>query len=243
MHGGPEGVSLDGWRTRAGYPVQLLAKAGYMVLEPNYRGSMGRGVAFSKADHDDLGGKEYEDVLKGIDTLIERGLVDGDRVGTGGWSYGGYFSAWAATRHSARFKASMVGAGLTNWIAFAGTTDIPHEMSLVHWNSYWFDEPELHWERSPLAHLDNAKTPTLIVHGERDVRVHPEQGMELYTALRLKGIPTSLVLYPREPHGLNERAHQIDFIERSIAWFEKYLGDETSAQGEESAPGASEGSE
>lgn len=223
IHGGPEGISLNGWTTRPAYPVQVLAANGYVVLQPNYRGSAGRGVAFSKADHDDLGGKEFQDVLAGIDALIERGLVDGERVGTGGWSYGGYFSAWAATRHSERFKASVVSAGLSNWISFTGTTDIPHEMSLVHWNSYWIDEPELHWERSPIYHIQKAQTPTLVVHGLKDDRVHPEQSMELYTALKLKGVPTQLVLYPREPHGLTERAHELDFMQRMLDWYEKYV--------------------
>lgn len=223
IHGGPEGVSLNGWTTTPLYPVQLLAKAGFAVLEPNYRGSQGRGVAYSQADHDDLGGSEFDDVLAGVDDLAERGVIDPERVGTGGWSYGGYFSAWAATRHSERFRAAMVGAGITNWISFTGTTDIPYEMSLVHWDSWWFDEPELHWQRSPLAHLENADTPTLILHGEEDARVHPEQGLELYNALRIKGIDTELALYPREGHGLSERAHQLDAIERVLGWFERYL--------------------
>jgi dipeptidyl aminopeptidase/acylaminoacyl peptidase len=223
VHGGPEGVSLDGWTTSSGYPVQVLAANGFAVLQPNYRGSSGRGVAFSKADHDDLGGAEFEDILTGIDALVARGLVDGNRVGTGGWSYGGYMSAWAATRHSERFQASVVAAGLTNWIAFAGSTDIPYEMSLVHWNSWWFDQPELHWQRSPLAHINQAQTPTLVVTGAEDKRVHPEQAMELHTALRIKGIPTEMVFYPREPHGLDERAHRLDFIGRTLGWFEKYL--------------------
>ncbi len=223
VHGGPEGVSLDGWTTSTGYPVQLLAARGYMVLQPNYRGSGGRGVAFSKADHDDLGGKEFDDILAGVDALIERGLVDADRVGTGGWSYGGYMSAWAATRWTERFAASVVAAGLTNWLSFAGTTDIPYEMSLVHWDSWWFDEPELHWQRSPMAYLNQAKTPTLVVTGAKDERVHPEQARQLFTGLRIKGVPTELVFYPREPHGLRERAHQLDFIERTLGWFDKHL--------------------
>jgi dipeptidyl aminopeptidase/acylaminoacyl peptidase len=223
IHGGPEGVSLNGWSTSSGYPVQVLAAEGYLVLQPNYRGSGGRGVDFSKADHDDLGGKEFDDVLAGVDALIERGLADNNRVGTGGWSYGGYFSAWAATRHSERFKASIVAAGISNWISFAGTTDIPHEMSLVHWNSYWYDQRDLHWERSPAYYLDKASTPTMVVHGMSDVRVHPEQGIQLYTALKLKKVPTKLVLYPRQPHGLRERAHQLDFIKRTVDWFNLYL--------------------
>ncbi|MEM7587000.1 MAG: prolyl oligopeptidase family serine peptidase, partial [Acidobacteriota bacterium] len=93
----------------------------------------------------------------------------------------------------------------------------------VHWNSWWFDEPELHWQRSPMAHLNQAKTPTLVVTGSEDVRVHPEQAMQLYSGLRVKKVPTQQVHYPREPHGLNERAHQLDFLARSIGWFEKYL--------------------
>ena len=225
IHGGPEGVSLNGWNTRPTYPVQVLAANGYMVLEPNYRGSGGRGVAFTKADHDDLGGEEFEDVLAGIDALVDRGLVDNDRVGTAGWSYGGYFSAWAATRYSERFKASSVAAGLTNWISFSGTTDIPHEMALVHWNGYWYDEKDLHWERSPLYHIDKAKTPTLVVHGLKDLRVHPEQSMQLYSALKLTGTPAKLIMYPREPHGILERAHRIHYIENLIEWFNTYVKD------------------
>ena len=223
IHGGPEGTSLDGWNTRATYPVQLLAANGFVVLEPNYRGSGGRGVAYSKADHDDLGGMEFEDVLAGIDQLIDDGLVNKNKVGTGGWSYGGYFSAWAATKHSDRFKASMVGAGLTNMISFMGTTDIPYEMSIVHWNQWWFDNMELHWERSPLSHINNAKTPTLVIHGLRDERVHPEQGMQLWQALRIKGVETELVLYPREPHGLLERSHKLDYMDRLVGWYNKHM--------------------
>lgn len=223
LHGGPEGVSLDGWTTTPVYPVQLLARDGFLVLEPNYRGSRGRGVAFSKGDHGDLGGQEMEDILLGVDALVGRGLADPERVGTGGWSYGGYLSAWAATRWSERFRAAVVGAGITNWISFSGTTDIPEEMSSVHWTSWWHEKPELHWKRSPIAHLETAGTPTLILHGEDDERVDPEQGMELYTALRLKGVPVRFVTYPREGHGLSERAHQIDAMERVLGWFREHM--------------------
>src|SRR5690606_8399261 len=134
-HGGPEGVSQDGWNTFA----QLLAGRGYLVLQPNYRGSGGRGVAFSKGDHDDLGGREFEDILAGLRMLVERGLADEQRVAMAGWSYGGYLSAMAATHHSETFDAAVMGAGISNWVSFAGTTDIPHEMSLVHWNRYAYD--------------------------------------------------------------------------------------------------------
>ncbi|MCC5906644.1 MAG: S9 family peptidase [Balneolaceae bacterium] len=222
-HGGPEGISMNGWNTRALYPVQVLANEGYVVFKPNYRGSGGRGTVFASANHRDLGGKEFEDVLLGIDYLDEIRLIDPDKVGISGTSYGGYFAAWAATRHSDRFAAGITFAGLSNWISFLGTTDIPHEMSVVHWDLYWFDNPGQNWERSPVAWLNQADTPLLVATGLADERVHPEQSIQLHQFLQMKGIPTGLVLYPRQPHGLTERAHQLDFMNRVVDWFEEYL--------------------
>jgi dipeptidyl aminopeptidase/acylaminoacyl peptidase len=222
-HGGPEGISMHGWNTRAGYPAQLFANAGFAVFEPNYRGSSGRGVAFGKSDHGDLGGKEFDDVLAGIDALVAEGRVDASRVGMGGWSYGGYFSGLAATKHSARFRAAMVGAAITNWMSFTGTSEIEHENSLVHWKLWPYDAPELVWSRSPMAHTKGSKTATLIVHGLDDTRVPPEQAKELYRALRHAGTTTQVVFYPREGHGLGERAHQIDFMKRFVEWFATHV--------------------
>lgn len=222
-HGGPEGISYDNWNTNGLYPGQVLAANGYAVLMPNYRGSGGRGVAFSKADHRDLGGEEFEDVLLGIDDLAARGWVDADRVGISGTSYGGYFSALAGTRYSDRFRLAIPFAGISNWVSFTGTTDIPIEMSEVHWDLWWWDHPGLAMDRSPVAHINNAKTPMLIGHGMVDERVHPEQSIQLYQSLRLKGVPVELVLYPREPHGLRERAHQLDYMKRVVEWFDRYV--------------------
>jgi dipeptidyl aminopeptidase/acylaminoacyl peptidase len=222
-HGGPEGIDQNGWNTRPLYPGQLLAGRGYVVLMPNYRGSGGRGVEFSKGDHRDLGGREFDDVLAGIDHLAALGVVDAGRVGISGTSYGGYFAAWAATRHSDRFRVAIPFAGLTHWMSFMYTTDIPHEMSLVHWDLYCSENVGLCWDRSPIAHLANARTPTLVGSGLADDRVHPEQAIELYNALRLRGVTTELVLYPREPHGLRERAHQLDYMRRVVEWFDRYL--------------------
>lgn len=222
-HGGPEGISMNGWNTRPLYPSQVLANEGYVVFKPNYRGSGGRGTAFASANHRDLGGKEFDDVLLGIDYLDEIGLIDRDRVGISGTSYGGYFAAWAATRYSDRFAAGITFAGLSNWISFMGTTDIPHEMSVVHWDLYWFDNPGQNWERSPIAWLNHADTPLLVATGLADERVHPEQSIQLHQFLEMKGIPTGLILYPRQPHGLTERAHQLDFMERVIDWFGEHL--------------------
>lgn len=222
-HGGPEGVSLDGWTTNPLYPAQVLAGEGYVVLMPNYRGSGGRGVAFSKGDHRDLGGREMEDILMGIDHLAAEGLVDPDRVGISGTSYGGYMSAWAATRYSDRFRVAIPFAGLTNWISFTGTTDIPVEMSMVHFDLPIFGNEGIYMDRSPVSHIDGAATATLIGHGLADDRVHPEQSIQLYNLMKLNGTPVELVLYPREPHGLRERAHQLDYMGRIVAWLNRHL--------------------
>jgi dipeptidyl aminopeptidase/acylaminoacyl peptidase len=222
-HGGPEGISYDNWTTNALYPAQVLAGEGFAVLMPNYRGSGGRGVAFSKADHRDLGGREFDDVLDGIAHLHQQGLADSARVGISGTSYGGYFSAWAGTKHSGRFRLAMPFAGISNWMSFTGTTDIPREMSIVHWDLWPYEHPMLMWERSPTAHIASAQTPMIIGQGLADERVHPEQMMELHQALRLKGVPAELVLYPREPHGLLERQHQLDYMRRIVEAFVRYV--------------------
>jgi dipeptidyl aminopeptidase/acylaminoacyl peptidase len=223
VHGGPESAYLDGWQTSYNRWAQIMAARGYVFFMPNYRGSTGRGVAYSKADQDDHGGKEFEDVLAGIDYLAEQGLIDPKRVGIGGGSYGGYLSAWAATRYSERFKAAVVFAGVTNWISKSGTSDIPYENALVHWTSFWWEKPDLVWERSPVAHIKNAKTPTLIAHGAKDKRVPVGQGREFYRALKHLGVPTKFIIYPREPHGLRERTHKLDYLNRVIAWFDQYV--------------------
>ncbi|RMD92340.1 MAG: S9 family peptidase [Calditrichaeota bacterium] len=223
VHGGPESAYVNVWNTYYSRWTQLLAARGYVVFMPNYRASTGRGVKYAKADHKDMGGKEFDDVIDGIQHLIDMGLVDKDRVGIGGWSYGGYFSAWAATRHTEYFKAAVMGAGISNWVSFMGTTDIPYEEAYVHWDLWCYDNPELCWDRSPLAHINQAKTPLMIVHGQKDPRVPVSQGWEMYTAYHIKGLPTEFVLYPREPHGLRERAHQLDFLKRSLEWFDRYV--------------------
>ncbi len=222
-HGGPEGISLDGWSTRPTYPAQLFATRGYVVFMPNYRGSAGRGTAFATADHQDLGGKEFADVLAGIDHLVAQGLVDPDRVGMGGWSYGGYFSGLAATLHSKRFRAAMIAAAITNWVSFTGTTEIEHENSLVHWKLWPWDDMERTWLVSPLAHIAESKTAALIVHGGADTRVPVGQSTELYRALRHLGATTQLVIYPREGHGIAENVHALDFANRFLDWFDTHV--------------------
>jgi dipeptidyl aminopeptidase/acylaminoacyl peptidase len=222
-HGGPEAADPNGWNGTYSRWGQMLAGQGFLTLYPNYRGSIGRGAEFAMADHKDLMGKEFEDMIDGIDHLVKEGLADGDKVGIGGGSYGGYTSAWATTFASDRFKAAIPWMGISNWISMTGTSDIFLENSTVHWDLVMYDNYEKYWERSPLKYIDRAKTPTLIVHGAADPRVPPGQSLELYTALKWKGVPVQYVTYPREGHGVGERAHQLDFMNRVQDWFIRYV--------------------
>jgi dipeptidyl aminopeptidase/acylaminoacyl peptidase len=223
IHGGPEGVRMDGWTSSYVNWSQCLAAKGYVVLMPNFRGSIGRGVDFCRMDHRDLGGQDFQDILSGIDYLVDGGLADGARVGIGGSSYGGFISGLAATAYADRFVAAVNHAGIANWYSFTGMTDIPYEMCITHWDFWIYDNPELIWERSPISHVNTPNVPSLIVHGEQDARVPPGQSWELYTAFKYKGVDTELVLYPREGHGFRERAHQLDYLRRVLAWYDKYL--------------------
>ena len=223
IHGGPESAYVEGWTTNYVTWSELLAARDYVVFSPYYRGSTGRGVAYAKADHKDLGGKEFDDVLDGLDFLAKQGYVDLERVGIGGFSYGGYFSAWAATRHSEHFKAASMGAGIANWLSFTGTSDIPKENSMVHWNLDVYKNMPLVWDRSPMAHVEKSQTALLISHGDKDDRVPLGQGWEIYTAMKLLGKTVEFDIYPREAHGFGERNHQLFSIKRNLEWFEKYV--------------------
>ena len=116
--------------------------------------------------------------------------------------------------------------GISNWVSMAGTSDIPRELAMVHWDADLYDNYELYWDRSPLAHIEKANTPTLIIHGAADPRVPIGQSLEMYTALKWRGVPVEFVTYPREEHGIQERAHRLDFMQRVLRWFEKYLKEE-----------------
>lgn len=224
-HGGPESADLNGWLGSYSRWGQMLAGRGFVTFYPNYRGSIGRGVEFSMADQRDMMGKEFQDMLAGIDHLVKQGITDPNRVGVGGGSYGGYTAAWAATHGSDRFKAAVMWMGISNNVSKMGTTDIFWESSHVHWNAVVYDNFELFWDRSPIKYIHNAKTPTLIIHGKEDPRVPFSQSEELYTALKWKGVPVEFVAYPREEHGVSERAHQYDFMTRVLRWYETHLKD------------------
>jgi dipeptidyl aminopeptidase/acylaminoacyl peptidase len=224
VHGGPESHYRNGWNTGYSSPGQVAAGRGIAVLYPNYRASTGRGVEFSMLDHGDMGGKEFDDIVDGVDHLIEIGLVDGDRVGAMGGSYGGYATAWLSTYYSDRFAAGVMFVGISNQISKVGTSDIPDEMFLVHNRLRPWDDWELFLERSPIYYADQSRTPLLILAGEEDKRVNPGQSMELYRHLKLRGeAPVRLIFYPGEGHGNRNAAARLDYSLRSMRWMEHYL--------------------
>lgn len=224
IHGGPEAAVQNGWETSYGSWGQFAAAKDYFVFMPNYRASSGRGVEITMMGFGDLAGKEFEDVIDGIDYLIQKGFVDKNKVGIGGGSYGGYFSAWAATKYTDRFAASVVFVGISNQISKRNTTDIPYEDYYVHWGFWTHENEQLVWERSPVRYAHLSKTPTLILHGKEDPRVHPSQGLELYRALKLHSkAPVRLVFYPGQGHGNSKNTSRYDFLVRTLDWFDYYL--------------------
>jgi len=225
VHGGPEAHYSDGWITRYSDGGQFAAADGYAVFYPNYRGSTGRGVAFAKEHQDDYAGKEFNDLVDGVDALVADGIVNKDRVGITGGSYGGYAAMWGATAQSEHFAAAVAFVGISNQISKFGTSDIPNEMHLVHSLKWpWEDNWTNLLERSPIYHSGKSTTPTLIMHGEKDTRVHPSQSMELYRAMKVRTqTPVRLVFYPNEGHGNRNAAAQYDYSLRFMRWMDTYL--------------------
>jgi dipeptidyl aminopeptidase/acylaminoacyl peptidase len=221
IHGGPTWQwlmrFLGGWHDWG----QWLAAQGYAVLLPNPRGSAGRGREYAWNNQRNWGHGDFGDVLSGVDALIERGIADPDRLGIGGWSYGGYMTAWAIG-HTDRFKAAIVGAGVTDLLSFQAA-DIPAWLPTQMMLAPSYREPEVYLRSSPITYVADAKTPTLILHGASDERVRLGQGKELYHALQALGVPTEMVIYPREPHIFQERNHQRDVLTRVAAWFDRWV--------------------
>jgi dipeptidyl aminopeptidase/acylaminoacyl peptidase len=225
VHGGPEAHYRNGWLTGYADPGQLAAARGFAVFYPNYRGSTGRGVAFSKMGQADAAGREFDDLVDGVDHLVGTGLVDAAKVGVTGGSYGGYATAWCATRYSDRFAAGVMFVGISDMVSKAGTTDIPNEEYLVHSRKHPWEDWKYKLERSPISYAEKAHTPLLILDGKDDPRVHPSQSLVLYRYLKaLDHAPVRLVYYPGEQHGNRRAASRYDYNLRMIQWFEHYLG-------------------
>ena len=169
----------------------------------------------------DWGGGDYQDIQTGLDYLIAKGIADPDKLAQSGWSYGGYMTAWTLTQTN-RFKAVMVGAGLTDMFSMYSTNDLQRLLEAYFGGQPWNDV-ESYRRASAMTFIKQAKTPTLIQHGGSDTRVPPSQAQELYMGLRKNGVPVEMVLFPREPHGLQEPRHRLDKMRREYAWFSKYV--------------------
>jgi dipeptidyl aminopeptidase/acylaminoacyl peptidase len=222
IHGGPAGVFTQTFTAQgAVYPIQSFAQQGYAVLRPNPRGSSGYGREFRHANYNDWGFGDFDDDQTGVDRVIAMGVAHPDSLVICGWSYGGFMTSFTVTK-SQRFKAASVGAGVTNLMSFVGTSDIPGFLPDYFGGEYW-DRMEAFMKHSAMFNIKNVKTPSQVIHGERDVRVPPAQGYEFYAALKRLGVSTEMITYPRQPHGVQEPKFIQDIGERIIAWFNRQL--------------------
>jgi dipeptidyl aminopeptidase/acylaminoacyl peptidase len=221
IHGGPEEAWTTGWHGSWYNYAAMLSSHGYVVLLPNPRGSDGGGPQLAEANFQDWGGGDFQDIMDGVDYLIAQGITDPERLAVGGWSFGGFMTAWTVT-HTNRFKAAMVGAGVTDIYSMATTTDIAPSFQDGYFGTFATSR-QLYDAHSSVRYLDQCHTPVLVLHGEADPRVPISQGEEFYYGLRFLGRETVMVRYPREPHIFTEREHQIDSLGRILAWYDSHL--------------------
>jgi dipeptidyl aminopeptidase/acylaminoacyl peptidase len=223
IHGGPAGVFQQSFLGGRGvYPLATFSAKGYAILRPNPRGSSGYGTEFRRANTKDWGGADYQDLMTGVDKVIAMGVADPDRLGVMGWSYGGFMTSWIVTQ-THRFKAASAGAPVTNLMSFNGTADIPAFVPDYFGGQFW-DVMDIYQKHSAMFNVKGVKTPTMIQHGEADVRVPISQGYEFYNALKVQGVPTRMLVLPRQPHGPNEPKMQLAAMQANLEWFEKYIG-------------------
>ena len=224
VHGGPASACLPTW---PGWPFEApLASQGYFVLCPNPRGSFGQGEAFTKANVKDFGYGDFRDILAGVDEVLKQAPVDPQRMGLTGWSYGGYMTMWAVTQ-THRFRAAVAAAGLSNWLSYYGENDIDQWM-IPYFGASVYDDPKVYERSAPITFIKQAKTPTLVVVGERDGECPAPQSFEFWHALKTFGVPTELVVYPGEGHSFSQPEHQRDVVRRMLDWFAKYMPEEKS---------------
>jgi dipeptidyl aminopeptidase/acylaminoacyl peptidase len=225
IHGGPTGVSRAVPFTSAIYPIDVWVPRGVLVLEPNYRGSAGYGEKFRALNVRNLGVGDAWDVLSGVDSLLAKGFVDPAKVGTMGWSQGGYISAFLATHDAARFKAVSVGAGISDWMTYYVNTDIT-PFTRQYLKATPWDDPEIYAKTSPITYIKQAKTPTLIQHGAADQRVPLPNAYELYQGLQDNKVPSKLIVYQGfggVGHGPSRPKSHRATMDHNIEWFDQYL--------------------
>jgi dipeptidyl aminopeptidase/acylaminoacyl peptidase len=229
VHGGPTGVFQQSFIGGRGvYPLASFAARGYAILRANPRGSSGYGKEFRRANIKDWGFGDYQDLMTGVDRVIEMGVADPERLGVMGWSYGGFMTSWIVTQ-TKRFKAASAGAPVTNLMSFNGTADIPSFVPDYFGGQSW-ESIDIYQKHSPMFNVKGVTTPTMIQQGDADVRVPISQGYEFYNALKQQGVPTRMLVLPRQPHGPTEPKMQLAAMKANLEWFEKYIG----AKGESS---------
>jgi dipeptidyl aminopeptidase/acylaminoacyl peptidase len=224
VHGGPmwfSGEYLLAGEDRAYYPAVQFVNKGVLVLKPNYRGSIGRGQAFTELNVNNLGVGDLWDLESAIDYLAGLGWVDTDRVGCMGWSQGGYISAFAGL-HSDKFKAVSVGAGIADWYTYHISNDIP-DFTVDYLSGSPFRERDLYAKTAPISNLANAKTPMLIQHGTEDRRVPLSNATELYRGLKEMGVPVELFVFPGMGHPITKPRENHAVMHQNLAWFSHYL--------------------
>jgi dipeptidyl aminopeptidase/acylaminoacyl peptidase len=225
VHGGPYSRWADELMASYWSWGQWLAAAGCAVFHPNPRGSQGHGQAFAALVAGAVGQDEWTDILAGVDDLVADGVADPGRLGIAGWSHGGFMAAWAVTQTS-RFRAAVMGAGIADWGMQVGVGELGRAEAVLGGSFGWEGPgPHRHDQLSPISYAANVTTPVLILHGAEDTNVPVGQAMYFHRALTQFGAEHELVIYPRESHGLTERAHQIDVLERARSWFTHWLGD------------------
>lgn len=225
-HGGPTGAYTRTFYASWGNLGQFYSSNGWAVFYPNFRGSSNYGEKFMQANFLDWGKGDYQDIMTGIDEVVRRGVAEPRTLAFAGWSYGGYLANWIVSQTD-RFKAISAGAGLSNMVSMYSTNDIQRYLEAFYGGHPW-EAMEEYDKRSGMRYLKNAKSPTIIFHGQEDKRVPVSQGYELYMGLKKNNVPVEFVIFPREGHGLSEPRHQLEKMQREHSWFLKnVLGNES----------------
>jgi dipeptidyl aminopeptidase/acylaminoacyl peptidase len=221
-HGGPAWQYQPTFgSTRFFHPTEF-SRHGYFVFLPNPRGSYGQGERFTRGNIKDFGYGDLRDVLSGVDEVLKTYPVDQNRLGVTGWSYGGYMTMWTVTQ-TTRFRAAVAGAGIANWHSYYGENGIDQWM-IPYFGASVYDDPAVYAKSSPINFIKQVKTPTLIVVGEYDQECPAPQSYEFWHGLKTCGVPTELVVYPKEGHFISKPEHERDIMNRLMGWFDKYLG-------------------
>jgi dipeptidyl aminopeptidase/acylaminoacyl peptidase len=219
IHGGPSAETVPSFGSRN---EAALSSRDYFVFLPNPRGSFGQGEAFTRANVKDFGYGDWRDDLAGIDAALKAAPIDPNRLGLMGWSYGGYMAMWGETQTS-RFKAIVAGAGVVNWQSYYGQNKIDQWM-IPFFGASVYRDPAVYARSSPITFIERSRTPVLILQGERDEEVPAPQAFEFWHAMETLGVPTKLIVYADEGHGMRKIADQIDVITQTVGWFDRYLG-------------------